>query len=72
MVGLAGARPTVAVGAELATVTGSDVVGPELPSPSETETRTRIRSPSSPLPAVARFSVAPVAPAMSVPLRVHW
>ena len=35
-------------------------------------TRTRMRSPRSPLPAVARLSVLAVAPAMSVPLRVHW
>src|SRR5215207_5006470 len=72
VVGLAGDRPTVADGAELITVTGSDVVGPELASPSETATRTRISSPSSPLPAVARVSVAAVAPTMSRSLRIHW
>ncbi len=40
--------------------------------PSLAVTRSRIRSPLSPLPAVARFSDGPVAPAMSVPFRVHW
>ncbi len=54
------------------TVTGLEVTARSWRVPSETVTRTRIRSPRSPLPAVARLSVAPVAPLMSVPLRVHW
>ena len=70
--GLAGASPTVAAGAVLATVTGLEVSGALVAVPSLTVTRTRIRSPLSPLPAVARLSVLPVAPLMSVPLRVHW
>ena len=59
-------------GALLTTVTGSAVTGSLFAKPSLTVTRTRIRSPRSPLPAVARFSVELVAPAMSSPLRVHW
>ena len=59
-------------GAVFCTVTGLEVTGALVASPSSAVTRTRIRSPLSPLPAVARFSVPPVAPPMSVPLRVHW
>ena len=62
----------VKAGAVLSTVTGSEVTGALVALASETVTRTRIASPRSPLPAVARFSVALVAPPMSVPLRVHW
>ena len=59
-------------GALLTTVTGAEVNGALLTVPSLTVTRTRIRSPRSPLPAVARLSVAPVAPRCRVPARVHW
>ena len=52
-------------GGELTTVTGAEVTGALEAVPSLTVTRTRIRSPWSPLPAVARSSVEPVAPAMS-------
>ena len=65
-------RLTVALGAVLVTVTGDEVTGAEFAEPSSAVTRTRIRSPRSPLPAVPRFSVAEVAPAMSVPFFVHW
>jgi hypothetical protein len=40
--------------------------------PSLAVTRTAIASPRSPLPLTARSSVAPIAPAMSVPFFVHW
>ena len=69
--GEAGARPTVALGAELAIVTGLEVTAGLVAAPSLTVTRTRIRSPRLPLLAPLRSSVEPVAPAMSVPLRVH-
>ena len=67
-----GASATVATGAVLATVTGLEVTGVLLTVPSLTVAMTRMRSPRSPLPAVARLSVELVAPAMFVPLRVHW
>ena len=64
--------PVVNAGAVFCTVTGLEVTGALVAWPSSTVTRTRIRSPLSPFPAVARFSVAPLAPEMSVPLRDHW
>jgi len=69
---LDGARPTVAVGALFTTVTGSDVTAGLVAEPSSTVARTRTRSPRPPLPVAARSSVAPVAPAMSLPFSVHW
>ena len=72
VVGPAGLSPTVAVGAELATVAGEDVTGLLESRPSDAVARTRIWSPRSPLPAVARLSVEAVAPAMSTPFFVHW
>jgi hypothetical protein len=72
VVGEAGESETVAVGSSPATVTGADVTGAEFPVPSLAVTRARTRSPSSPFPAVPRFSVEPVAPEMSAPFFVHW
>ena len=65
-------RSVVIDGALLTTVTAAEVTGALLVAPSFTVTVTSIWSPRSPLPAVARFSVAPVAPAMSRPARRHW
>ncbi len=65
-------RSVLNAGAVFCTVTGLEVTGALLALPSSTVARTRIRSPLSPLPAVPRFSVGPVAPEMSVPLRDHW
>ncbi len=63
---------TVALGAVFRMVTGDEVSGTEVSEASETVTRTRIRSPLSPFPAVARFRVGVVAPAISIPFFVHW
>ena len=65
-------RFVVIAGALLTTVTAAEVTGALLTVPSLTVTRTSIWSPRSPLPAVARFSVEPVAPTMSRPARRHW
>ena len=62
---------TVALGAVLPTVTGEDVTGDEFAVPSLAVTRRRIRSPLSPRPATDMSRTAAVAPAMSVPFRVH-
>ena len=59
-------------GALLTTVTEAEVTGALESVPSLTVTRTVIWSPRSPLPAVARLSVALVAPGMSRPARIHW
>ena len=72
VVSLRSARFVLKTGAVLTTVTGSDVTGALSTVPSLTVTRTRMRSPWSPLPARPRSRVAPVAPTMSRPLRVHW
>ena len=65
-------RLVLKTGALLTTVTGLEVTGALSAVPSLTVAMTRMRSPRSPLPAVARLSVELVAPAMFVPLRVHW
>src|SRR3954454_18421488 len=62
---------TVAVGAEFRTRTLLEVRGALEVTPSLAVTRRAIWSALSPLPAVARLSVAPVAPAMSTPFFVH-
>jgi hypothetical protein len=62
---------TVATGGEFRIVTELDVRGALALTPSLAMTRSVIWSPLSPFPAVARFSVAFVAPAMFTPFFVH-
>src|SRR6185312_7035332 len=61
-----------AVGSVVATVVVSVTVSDTWFCGSLADTLTEIVSPRSPLPASARFRVAPVAPAIAVPLRDHW
>ena len=70
--GVVSSIDTDATGIVLSTVTGEDVTGALSSRPSLATTRTRIASPLPPLPAVAMFSVAPVAPEMSTLFFDHW
>ena len=65
-------KSVLMTGPLLATVCGVEVTGALVAAPSLTVARTRMTSPRSPLPACERSSVALVAPAMSLPLSVHW